>query len=85
VWSRNLVNEEALAHWGAVAPKTNKVCRNVHEQMHLVHAQRILFLTVRVPKVAHGSFVSKQHSADIFRVNPNTCRDPGTPQYARTR
>jgi hypothetical protein len=24
VWSRNLVNEEALAHWGAVAPKTNK-------------------------------------------------------------
>ena len=23
VWSRNLVNEEALAHWGAVAPKTN--------------------------------------------------------------
>ena len=24
VWSRNLVSEEALAHWGAVAPKTNK-------------------------------------------------------------
>ena len=24
VWSRNLVNKEALAHWGAVAPKTNK-------------------------------------------------------------
>jgi len=24
VWSTNLVNEEALAHWGAVAPKTNK-------------------------------------------------------------
>jgi len=21
VWSRNLVNEEALSHWGAVAPK----------------------------------------------------------------
>jgi hypothetical protein len=21
VWCRNLVNEEALAHWGAVAPK----------------------------------------------------------------
>jgi len=24
VWSRNLVNEQALAHWGAVAPKTNR-------------------------------------------------------------
>ena len=24
VWSRNLVNEEALAQWGAVMPKTNK-------------------------------------------------------------
>ena len=24
VWSRNLVNEEALAHWWAVAPITNK-------------------------------------------------------------
>jgi len=24
VLSRNVVNEEALAHWGAVAPKTNK-------------------------------------------------------------
>jgi len=24
VWSRNLVNEEALAHWGAVVPKTYK-------------------------------------------------------------
>jgi hypothetical protein len=23
MWSRNLVNEEALAHWGAVVPKTN--------------------------------------------------------------
>jgi len=23
VWSRNLVNEEAMAHCGAVAPKTN--------------------------------------------------------------
>ena len=21
-WSRNLVNEKAMAHWGAVAPKT---------------------------------------------------------------
>jgi len=27
VWSRNLVNEEALAHWGTVTPKkqTNKL------------------------------------------------------------
>ena len=24
VWSRDLVNEEVLAHWGTVAPKTNK-------------------------------------------------------------
>jgi hypothetical protein len=24
VWSRNLVNEEALAHWGAVVPKNKK-------------------------------------------------------------
>ena len=24
VWSRNLVNDEALAHWGAVSPETNK-------------------------------------------------------------
>ena len=24
VWSRNFVNEEALAHWGAVAPKGKK-------------------------------------------------------------
>jgi len=24
VWSRNLVNEEAMAHWGAVSPKTTK-------------------------------------------------------------
>jgi len=24
VWSRNLANEEAMAHWGAVALKTNK-------------------------------------------------------------
>jgi hypothetical protein len=24
VWSRNLMNEEALAHWGAVAPKAKK-------------------------------------------------------------
>jgi hypothetical protein len=24
LWSRNLVNEEALVHWGAVAPKTKK-------------------------------------------------------------
>jgi len=23
VWSRNIVNEEAMAHWGAVAPETN--------------------------------------------------------------
>jgi len=25
VRSRNLVNEEALAYWGAFAPKTNKI------------------------------------------------------------
>jgi hypothetical protein len=24
VWSRNLVNEEALAHWGAVVPEKKK-------------------------------------------------------------
>jgi len=24
LWSRNTVNEKALAHWGTVAPKTNK-------------------------------------------------------------
>jgi hypothetical protein len=23
MWPRNFVNEEALAHWGDVAPKTN--------------------------------------------------------------
>jgi len=47
--------------------------------------QRILFLTVTVHKVAHGPFVSKLHSADIFRVNPYTFRDPGRQPYARTR
>jgi len=26
VWYRNLVNEEALAHWGAVVPKKNCLC-----------------------------------------------------------
>jgi len=53
--------------------------------MHLVHVQRILFLTVTVPKVTHGPFVSKQHSADIFSVNPYTYRDPGRQPYTRTR
>jgi len=32
VWSRNLVNYEALAHWGAVAPnKTNRTKTELQE------------------------------------------------------
>jgi hypothetical protein len=27
----NLINEEALAHWGAVAPKTNKALLEVSQ------------------------------------------------------
>jgi len=35
VWARNLVFEEALAHWwggGAVAPKTNKHIRHTKQK-----------------------------------------------------
>jgi hypothetical protein len=28
VWFRHLVNEEVMAHWGVLAPKTNKQIRN---------------------------------------------------------
>ena len=29
VWSRNLVKEEAMAHWGTIAPKTNKQTKDI--------------------------------------------------------
>jgi hypothetical protein len=36
VWSRNLVNEEALAHWGgAVVPKTNKQYVTQNDSLHI--------------------------------------------------
>ena len=34
MWSRNVVNEEALAHWGAVAPKTNR--RRLYVPSHFI-------------------------------------------------
>ena len=37
VWSRNIVNEEALAHWRAVAPKTNK--QNITTMITLPNAK----------------------------------------------
>jgi hypothetical protein len=39
VWYRNLVNEEALAHWGAVAPKTKKelLPSNAEQRLILRH------------------------------------------------
>ena len=46
VWSRNLVNEEALAHWGVAAPKTkiytdyNSWCSS----LHVLHTTSFLLL-----------------------------------------
>ena len=45
VWSRNLVNEEVLAHWGAVAPKERKkekeerYCHNSEDMLQLCISQ----------------------------------------------
>jgi len=39
VWSRNLVNDDALAHWGAVIPKTNMPCvfiRPIQQQSFII-------------------------------------------------
>jgi hypothetical protein len=39
VWPRNLVNEEALAYRGAVAPKENKINKFVlHTYLHNLNA-----------------------------------------------
>ena len=43
VWSRILVNKEALAHWGgggAVAPKTNKWTNKEWEEVYLYSAYK---------------------------------------------
>ena len=42
VWSRNLVNEEALAHWGAVAPQTN----NPVELSYVFYLQNFVVVSV---------------------------------------
>ena len=44
VWSRNLVNEEALCHWGAVAPITKKidVISTVNHNIELFHQPTLM-------------------------------------------
>ena len=44
VWSRNLVNEEALAHWGAVAAITNELSVSLDNDQLDAH---LLYFTIR--------------------------------------
>ena len=51
VWSRNLVNEKALIHWGAVAPKTNK---QKNKQLHFLK----MSVGWDVISGSHGQFIT---------------------------
>jgi len=57
VCSRNLVNEEAIAHWGAVAPKTNKQT-NIYIYIYRVSQEECSRLREGVPYVK------------VYRYNP---------------
>jgi hypothetical protein len=49
VLSRNLVNEEAMAHWGAVAPKTNKQTNKAHSTRKIDSSDLQLWLPKKTP------------------------------------
>jgi len=44
VWSRNFVNEEALAHWGSVATKNKQTNKKIlrHLGMYLIWRMRLI-------------------------------------------
>ena len=63
LWSRNLVSEEFLAHWGAVAAKTN--CLNVVDVLIFV-----LVCTV-IRKVLSFSSASREVSSLCFTMIPS--------------
>jgi hypothetical protein len=54
VCSRNLVNEEALAHWGAVAPKTNKHTKKISETITPPPKKKLF-------QVRHSAFDHDKH------------------------
>ena len=63
-WSRHLVNEEALAHWEAVAPKTN--CVLLISPIFSVHKKKTHMNSRlgEIPKVKGNLYLLK--SCDIF-------------------
>jgi len=74
VWSRNLVNEGAMAHWRAVAPKTNPLSHNrIEPWMVQTIAQSLHKL--RYPGCKKKWF-SKETYGDSIPLTPPTHHSP---------
>ena len=72
VWSRNFVNEEALAHWGAVAPKTNKQTSSQNptcDKTHHVIGDEFFVLNV----LTVSAIKMNNNSGDFFQGKKNCC------------
>jgi hypothetical protein len=84
VWSRNLVNEEALPHWGAVAPKTNKQQRfsSNNSEPRRSWKWQVNFMPGRLyfrerafvfgPQGRTGSLGEEKYFVSLWRLEPQT-------------
>ena len=82
VWSRNLMNEEAMAHWEAVAPITNEQTKKVRFNQYAVPP--IIFLGgSSVPQLAIAS--SFMRFLDHTQRRTTVCRTPLNEWSARCR
>jgi hypothetical protein len=61
VWYRNLVNEEVLAHWGAVAPKTNKQTNSVYWTVPYPGLKDGIYFNVKEFRNTPWRSMSRQH------------------------
>ena len=70
VWSRNFVNEEALGHWGAVAPKTNKQTILSNEE-HILYSYKFCnFLHILI---SHLGNLKPEFDVICLSLNSMTC------------
>jgi hypothetical protein len=64
VWSRKILNEEAMAHWGAVAPKTKLSVIELRSEVRFWILGSSTFYNI-----THVTNVSEKFGASIIRLN----------------
>ena len=89
VWSRNLVNEKAMAHWGDVRPK--KKIQSVRMIMFLQMGENVSYSTctlyknaLLVPRATFRSHLQKRSFIRFWRDSPQWPRAPIIHEVSRS-